>query len=167
MIYAIIIVLPLLAAGLRLLVYVVTAKTTHCPFVSTQHSVWSQGTVFLGATRHRVVIPVVILWCLLAGMTTLWRVAVYFVYPIIWHTTILRGNWSTGFLDYILPQNPGGFRIFSEISVRTKQALPVGIRGVNRLLSFAPADFRSKSEPVPRTQVLSYMYRKGTKWVQH
>ena len=37
-----------------------------------------------------------------------------------WKT--LRGNWSTGFLDYILPTAPGGFQKFSEMSVRTKQA---------------------------------------------
>ena len=29
---------------------------------------------------------------------------------IILLITIVRGNWSAGFLDYILPQAPGGFR---------------------------------------------------------
>ena len=35
---------------------------------------------------------------------------------------LVRGNWSTGFLDYILPRTPGGFRRLSEMSVITKQA---------------------------------------------
>ena len=36
---------------------------------------------------------------------------------------IVRGSWSTGFYrSHILPQAPGGFRIFLEIPVRTKQA---------------------------------------------
>ena len=73
------------------------------------------------------------------------------------HVTILtrptrsppvRGNWSTGFLDYILPQTPGGFRRFLQ-----QNRLPVGFRGKQ----FAPVDFRRKPEPVPRTQVLSYL----------
>ena len=34
----------------------------------------------------RVVIPLVIPQFHLAGMTTPWRVAVQFAYPIIWHT---------------------------------------------------------------------------------
>ena len=42
-----------------------------------------------GATRHRVVIPVVIPQFHLVGTSTLWRVAVYFAYPIIWHTAML------------------------------------------------------------------------------
>ena len=33
----------------------------------------------------------------------------------------LRGNWSTGFLDYIIAWTPGGFRVVSEMSGRTKQ----------------------------------------------
>ena len=49
----------------------------------------------------------------------------------------LRGHLSTGFLDYVLPETPGGFRRRSEISVRTKQA-SWGIRGK----PFAPVGFR-------------------------
>ena len=41
-----------------------------------------------GATRHGDVIPVVIPQFHLVGMTTLWRLAVEFAYPIIWHTAI-------------------------------------------------------------------------------
>ena len=33
-----------------------------------------------------------------------------------------RGNWSMGFLDYTLPQTPGGFQRLSEMSVGTRQA---------------------------------------------
>ena len=44
------------------------------------------GCRFGGATRHRVVIPVVIPQFHLVGMTTLWRVAAWFAYPIVWHT---------------------------------------------------------------------------------
>ena len=40
------------------------------------NNVWSQGIVFGGAARHRVVIPVAIPQLHLAGMTTLWRVTV-------------------------------------------------------------------------------------------
>ena len=43
---------------------------------------------FGGATRHRVVIPVVIPQFQSVGMTTLWRVAAWSAYPIIWHTAI-------------------------------------------------------------------------------
>ena len=39
----------------------------------------------LGATRHTVVIPVVISQFHLVG-TPIWRVAVWFAYPIIWRT---------------------------------------------------------------------------------
>ena len=35
---------------------------------------------------------------------------------------ILRGSWSTGFLDYILARTPGDFRRLSEMSVGTNQA---------------------------------------------
>ena len=47
-----------------------------------------RGYRFQGATRHRVVIPVAIPQLHLAGMTTLWRAAVWFAYPIILHTAI-------------------------------------------------------------------------------
>ena len=54
----------------------------------------------LGATRHRVVIPVVKLQFRLVGMTTLWRVAVKFAYPIIWHTAILGAHMLPHFATF-------------------------------------------------------------------
>ena len=61
-----------------------------------------------------------------------------------------RGIWSAGFLDYALPQTPGGFRKLSEIPVRTNQASCV-FSWKNVALPFAPVDFHRKPEPVPRT----------------
>ena len=46
------------------------------------------GYRFGGATRHRVVIQVVIPQLHSVGMTTLWRAAVWFAYPILWHKAI-------------------------------------------------------------------------------
>ena len=65
----------------------------------------------------------------------------------VMHGRMVRGNWSTGFLDYILPKTPGGFRRCSETSVRTKQvSCWYSWKTVfSRLL---PVDFRRKPEPV-------------------
>ena len=59
---------------------------------------------------------------------------------------MLRENWSTGILDYILPKTPGYFR-----KSKTKASCRHSWKTV------APVDFRRKPEPAPCTQVLSYM----------
>ena len=46
------------------------------------------------------------------------------IYYIIYYN--LRGNWSTGLLDYVLPQQtPGGFRRF----LQEQHKIPAGLRG--------------------------------------
>ena len=65
-------------------------------------------------------------------------------------------NWSTGFLDYSLPQILAGFQRCSEIPIKTKQASSVGFVE-NRFLPFAPIGFRRKPEPVPLTQVITLL----------
>ena len=62
-----------------------------CARPHAKHMLWSQGAVLGGATRRRVVIPVVTPRLHLAGMTTLWPVAFRFAYPIIWHTATSAG----------------------------------------------------------------------------
>ena len=65
------------------------------PWVAACQTMLGFGvSCFFWATRHRVVIPVVIPQFHSASMTTPWRVAAYFACPIVWHTA----GWARGYL---------------------------------------------------------------------
>ena len=66
------------------------------------NNVWSEGTVW-GEPPAIVVIPVVIPRFHLVGMTTLWRVAVWFAYPFIWHKAIRHSSSAVLALQLLPP----------------------------------------------------------------
>ena len=66
---------------------------------------------------------------------------IYIVYTILYNIIsydTIRGNWSTGFLDYILPKTPGGFRRLPEMSARAKQT-SCRRYSLKTVLPFAPS----------------------------
>ena len=71
----------------------------------------------LGPKRGAIVIVIVV-----NKIITIVIVIVIIVIVLVLITVImyLRGNWSPGFLDYLLPKTPRGFRRFSEISEQNK-----------------------------------------------
>ena len=79
---------------LSLYIYIYIYIYTRCTAATRDHMAAWQATLglrvpfFWGATCHGVIIPVVLAQFHLVGMTTLWREAVSFAYPIIWHTAI-------------------------------------------------------------------------------